>query len=258
MGGAGISSGGDIHCIDAGWKKRGIRLATLSLNTSITSSQRDDFYTGVFTDGNNIPWVAILNLYGSYFTDSGTSVPCEDMIMYGRTQISQSWKEMGRYNMCGYYSYCYIYFTWAYGFWYNFNNSGDPDNYQFFDKVRVNYGGMSAESFVNRTNLNIHTVDTNNNTIPSASISVSCYSLCGNLQWIDKTAVSDSGGNAAITFFNPPGATYNPSTYRVYRISATKNTLSGIKDETIPNQQDYSSTVQLACPTNINSNLVVA
>jgi hypothetical protein len=52
-------------------------------------------------------------------------------------------------------------------------------------------------------------------------------------------------------------AIYN-LTYRVYRISATKNTLSGIKDETIPNQQDYASTVQLACPANINRNLVVA
>ncbi len=233
-------------------------MATLSLNTSITSSQKDDFYTGIYTDGNNIPWAAIYNLYGSYFTSSGSPVPCEDMVMYGRTQISQSWKELGRYNMCGYYSYCYMYFNWTYGFWYNFNNSGDPDNYQFFDKVRVNYGGMSAESFVNRTNLNIHTVDENNNTIGGASISVSCYSLCGNFRWTDISTTSDGSGNAIVTFFNPPAYTSNPTMYRGYRINASKNTLSGIKDETIPNQQDYSSTVQLLCPATINSNLVVS
>ncbi len=232
-------------------------MASLSLNTSITSSHKSDFYTGVFNDGT-YDWVAILNLYGSYFTDSGSSVPCEDMVMYGRTQISQNWKELGKYNMCGYYSYCYMYFNWTYGFWYNFSNPSDTDNYQFFDKVRVNYGGMSAESFVNRTNLNIHTMDALNNAVAGASILVSCASFCSNYQWADKTTTSDGSGNATVTFFNPPVQTYNPQGYHLYRISATKGTLSGIKDETIPNQQDYLSTVQLACPSNISGNLGVS
>lgn len=232
-------------------------MATLSLNTSITSSHKDDFYTGTYVDGNNISWVAIYNLYGSYFTDYGSSVPCEDMVMYARTQISQNWKELGRYNMCGYYGYCYMYFNWVYGFWYNFSNPNDPDNYQPLDKVRVNYGGMSAESFVNRTSLSIHTVDSNNNTLGGVSLLISCYSNCVT-PISDINTGSDGNGNATTTFFNPPRAPYDPGIYRIYRIRATKDTLTGLRDEIIPNQQNYSSTVQLACPTNIICNLVVS
>lgn len=237
-------------------------MASLSLNTSIKSSHKSDFYTGVFTDGNGIPWAAIYNLYGNYFTSYGTSVPCEDMIMYARTQISQNWKELGRYNMCGYYGYCYMYWDWTYGFWYNFSNPSDPDNYQFFDKVRVNYGGMSAESFVNRTNLNIHTIDVLNNNVAEASINLSCNSFCSNYQWTDKMTTSDSNGNALVTFFNPPVQTYNPSGYHLYRINATKDTLNGTKDETIPNQQSYPSSgyvnVQLICSEQPQCSLTIS
>jgi len=237
-------------------------MAILSLNTSITSSHKDDFYTGVFIDGNNYPWAVIYNLYGNYFTDPDSLVPCEDMIIYGRTNISQNWKELGRSNMCGYYGYCYMYFTQHYGFWYNFNNSSDPDNYQFFDKVRVDYGGMSAESFINRTTLNIHTLDINNNIIGSAPITISCYSNCGSYQNPNINVTSDIFGHARATYFNPPKVPGDPEVYRIYRINAAKDTLIGYKDEIIPNQQYYPSestyvNVQLLCPTTINSNLVV-
>lgn len=236
-------------------------MATLSLNTSITSTHKSDFYTGIYNDGK-YDWVVILNLYGNYFTDFGSPVPCEDMVMYARTQISQNWKELGRGNMCGYDGYCYLYLAWAYGYWYKSSNPSDPDNLQFYDKLRVNYGGMSAESFVNRTNLNIHTVDALNNIISEASITVSCAPLCDNYQWTDKITTSDNNGNATVTFFNPPVLTYNPRGYHLYRITATKGTLSGYKNVTIPNQQYYPSestfvNVQLSCPTNLQCNLVV-
>jgi len=231
-------------------------MASLSLNTSITSSHKSDFYTGVYVDANNTTWMTIYNLYGSYFTDINTEVPCEDMVIYARTNISQNWKELGRYNMCGYYGYCYMYFTRKNGFYYNFNNTSDPENYQPYDKIRVNYGEMSAESFVNRTNLNIKTVDINNSIVPNSNITLSCHSICESyswspFSWSNINTISDNNGNSTISFFNTPGGPYYPTTYRTYRINATKNSLSGYKDEIILNQQDYPSSgsvnVQLIC-----------
>lgn len=240
-------------------------MASLSLNTSITSSHKTDFYSEIFTDTNNTPWVVIYNLYGNYFTEVGYSVPCEDMIMYGRTYTTQHWKEIGRANMCGYYGYCYFHFNWIYGF---YSNLGDPDHFEFFDKLRVNYDGMSVESFINRTNLNTHTLDVNNDNINNALLTITCYSICdyypwSKFIWTNKTTTSDNNGNATTTFFNPPGGCYYPDMNRVYKINATKNTLSGYKIETIPHQQYYPSeqssvNVQLICSEQPQCNLTIS
>ncbi len=226
-------------------------MASLSLNTSITSSHKSDFYSGIITDVNNNDYVAMYDIYGNYFTDINTPVPCDDMVIYARTNISQNWKEISRYNMCGYYGYCYIHLNYVYGFYYNYSNPSDTDNWQLYDKLKVYYDGTTVESFINRTNLNIRTVDINNNSIGNSSISISCYSNCAS-PIPDINTNSDSNGNVISTFFNPPKAGYDPHVNRIYRINATKNTLSGYKDEVIPNQQYYPSeqtslNIQLIC-----------
>lgn len=216
-------------------------MATLSLNTSITSTHKDDFYSGTYSDGS-YDWSAILNLYGNYFTDVGTPVPCEYMTFDGKVKGVWTGISPGC-DLCGYYSYAYCSFNWIYAFYYDFSNPSNPDNYYFLEKIAVIYGGMSAESFINRTTLNIKTTDISGSPLQGCKIDIMPY-YTDYIVWSGTiTLTSDSTGNASTTFFNPPHYPWNSSSYRMYYIVANKTGYkSSYVDETIPNQQTYPST----------------
>jgi len=215
-------------------------MATLSLNTSITSSHKDDFYSGAYNDGT-YNWAAIINLYGNYFTTSGTPVLPEYMTFDGKVKGVWAGIDPGC-DLSGYYSYAYCYFDWINAFYYDFSNPSNPNNYFFLEKIAAIYGGMSAESFVNRTTVSINVKDASGTPLSGVSVFVSCYDTQFIL-WEDKGSTTDINGNASITYFNPPLYPWNSSVYRRYKITASKigyGTVS--KDETIPNQPTYPST----------------
>lgn len=130
-------------------------MATLSLNTSITSSQKDDFYS-VYDPA--IGFHTIKSVYANYFSND-SNCPSTDWIWYQRIAESGVWKEFFRYCCNDYqYSPCYSsdHFDFIYPFYYNFNNTSDPDNMKPIDKIGVTFAGMRSESFINRMFVNIN------------------------------------------------------------------------------------------------------
>lgn len=120
---------------------REIPYKTLSLNNSITSNQRDDFYSSTTTPGK------IIDVYGNYFTNIG-DCPTTDWVWYKRISKTQEWKEFNRYccsdyalPICHSSSYLPTVDTTHLG--------------EYIDKIAVEFNGLRAESWVNRCKVHI-------------------------------------------------------------------------------------------------------
>jgi len=142
-------------------------MSTLSLNTGITSSHTNDFYS---TTGEY--WIKVIGVRGNYFSNSECP-PGSPMDFYVRIAGTNIWKPLGGCSGFDYYyPPCYQYCTWDFinARYYNFSNPSDPDNYKFIDKIAVIYLGLRNESFVNRCTINITAVDNNNTPLSGVKI----------------------------------------------------------------------------------------
>ncbi len=142
-------------------------MATLSLNTGISSSHINDFYS---TSGEY--WIKVNGVRGNYFSDSACPSG-SPMDFYVRIAGTDIWKSIGGCSGFDYeYPPCWQSCAWDFinARYYNFSNSSDPDNYKYIDKIAVTYSGLRNESFINRCNVSITTVDNNNIPLPGVKI----------------------------------------------------------------------------------------
>ncbi len=142
-------------------------MTTLTLNTSVTSSHKDDFYST--TDEY---WIRINNPIGNYFSDLDCPYG-NPMDFYARIYETNTWKYIGGCpGFDHYYPPCYQYCEWNFIYvrYYNYDDTNDPDNYKYIDKIAVTYLGLRNESFVNRCFVNITAIDNNN--IPLYGVTV--------------------------------------------------------------------------------------
>lgn len=222
-------------------------VATLSINTSITSAHKDYLYSTYYNDGT-YNWCAIIDAYGNWF-DSGNSTPCETMMWYLRIQDGTWYHPTPlECNLCGYYNYAYCRASMLLVM--------NPQNI-FYDKVRINYGGLQVESFINIIRgLNVHVTDTLNNPIQNATVNVTCLST-PYMTWSDVSSLTDANGNTQLSFFNPPRIPWDYTQYRTYRITATKTGMQTItQDHIIPNTDyypTYSTSVEMKMQASCNT-----
>lgn len=121
-------------------------MATLSLNTSITQSHKERFYT----KGGYAPLI-----YANYWGDYNVPTPCDDFVF--ELLVNGKWKFVDSIYNCGGYTYAYQSYYFVEYWW-----KKDEDYYKPIDKIRVKFAGLTAESLLNFAKIKIYTKDKSN------------------------------------------------------------------------------------------------